>query len=138
LCIMHTGRQRQKAPDIIADQLAFFEQSLKIALKAGVRESAIVIDPGFGFAKDASENFQLMARFETLHTLGYPIMVGTSRKRFIGHATGRDMLGRDAGTAATTALLRGAGAAIFRVHDVAINRDALVIADGMISELPEV
>ncbi|GAB4348779.1 MAG: dihydropteroate synthase [Oricola sp.] len=135
LCIMHTGRGRQKLADVIDDQLAFFEASLAIADKAGVRDEQIVLDPGFGFAKDADENFALMARIEALHALGFPILVGTSRKRFIGHATGREIAAdRDAGTAATTALLRASGAAVFRVHDVAINHDALAIADAMIAK----
>jgi dihydropteroate synthase len=133
LCIMHTGREREKLADVIDDQVAFFETSLEIAEKAGVRRSQIVLDPGFGFAKDAGENFALMARFEALHALGYPLLVGTSRKRFIGHATGREAADRDVGTAATTALLRAAGAAVFRVHDVAINGDALSVADAMIA-----
>lgn len=134
LCIMHTGREREKLADVIDDQLVFFETSLAIAARAGVRDEQIVLDPGFGFAKDADENFALMARFKALHALGYPILVGTSRKRFIGQATGRETAAdRDVGTAATTALLRAAGAAVFRVHDVAINHDALAIADAMIT-----
>lgn len=136
LCIMHTGREREKLPDVVEDQFAFFETSLEIAAKAGIDDAQIVLDPGFGFAKDPAENFTLMARFAELHALGYPILVGTSRKRFIGHATGRDAAERDAGTAATTALLRAAGAAVFRVHDVAINHDALVVADAMLAQRP--
>lgn len=134
LCIMHTGREREKLADVIADQFAFLERSLEIAARAGVRDAQIVLDPGFGFAKDAAENFALMARFEALHALGYPLLVGTSRKRFIGHATGREAADRDVGTSATTALLRAAGAAVFRVHDVAVNHDAMAIADAMIVE----
>lgn len=136
LCIMHTGREREKLPDVVEDQFAFFETSLEIATKAGLDDEQIVLDPGFGFAKDPEENFALMARFAELHALGYPILVGTSRKRFIGHATGRDAAERDAGTAATTALLRMTGAAVFRVHDVAINHDALVVADAMLEGRP--
>ncbi|MCI5077267.1 dihydropteroate synthase [Oricola sp.] len=134
LCIMHTGREREKLADVIEDQFAYFERSLEIAARAGVRDAQIVLDPGFGFAKDADENFQLMARFEALHALGYPLLVGTSRKRFIGHATGRDAKQRDVGTAATTALLRAAGAAVFRVHDVGVNHDALAIADAVLAQ----
>ncbi|QKV17677.1 dihydropteroate synthase [Oricola thermophila] len=133
LCIMHTGREREKLTDVIGDQLAFFETSLAIAGKAGVRDEQIVLDPGFGFAKDAGENYALMARFEALHALGFPILVGTSRKRFLGHVTGREAADRDVATAATTALLRAAGASVFRVHDVAINHDALAVADAMIA-----
>jgi dihydropteroate synthase len=73
-----------------------------------------------------------MARFGELFGFELPILAGTSRKRFVGAVTGREAEGRDAGTAATTALLRAAGAAVFRVHDVAINRDALAMADAML------
>ena len=73
-----------------------------------------------------------MARFDELHGLGLPLMAGTSRKRFVGHVTGRDAEARDAGTAATSVILRLKGAALFRVHDVAINVDALAFADAML------
>ncbi|KRB60353.1 dihydropteroate synthase [Rhizobium sp. Root708] len=132
LCLMHTGRERQKLADVIADQFLFLEQSLEIAFKAGVERETIVLDPGFGFAKDTRENIELMTRFSELHKLGFPVLAGTSRKRFIGAITGRDAADRDAGTAATSALLRLRGASIFRVHDVAINKDALAVADAML------
>lgn len=133
LCIMHTGRDRKKLDDVVDDQFHFLDRSLEIAARAGITRDRIVLDPGFGFAKDTDENLELMARFGELHRFGLPILVGTSRKRFIGAVTGRDAPARDIGTAATTALLRAAGAAIFRVHDVAFNRDALVMADAMLA-----
>lgn len=134
LVVMHTGRDREKKPDVIDDQLFFLGRSLEIARAAGVLGEQIVLDPGFGFAKEtAEENFGLMARFEELHSFGFPLMVGTSRKRFIGAATGRPVLERGPGTAATSAILRLKGAALFRVHDVAINRDALAVADAMLA-----
>ncbi len=133
LCIMHTGRDREKLPDVINDQYHFLDRSLEIAACAGVERDRIMLDPGFGFAKETDENVALMTRFEELHGLGLPLLAGTSRKRFIGALTGREAQDRDAGTAATTALLRMAGAAVFRVHDVAINRDALLVADAMIA-----
>lgn len=133
LCLMHTGRDREKLADVIADQFFFLERSLEIAAAAGVSRDRIVLDPGFGFAKDTDENVELMARFGELHRLGLPLLAGTSRKRFVGAITGREAADRDAGTAATSVLLRLAGASIFRVHDVAINRDALAIADAMLA-----
>lgn len=133
LCIMHTGRDREKLADVVRDQYFFLERSLEIAAAAGVARDRIVVDPGFGFAKDTDENVELMARFGELHGLGLPLLAGTSRKRFIGAVTGREAHDRDVGTAATTALLRMAGAAVFRVHDVAINRDALLMADAMLA-----
>jgi len=75
----------------------------------------------------------LMARFAELSRFGFPLLAGTSRKRFIGAVTGRDAADRDAATAASSALLRLAGAAVFRVHNVAINRDALAVADAMLA-----
>lgn len=133
VCIMHTGRERQKLPDIIDDQFEFLNHSLGLANAAGIPRANIVLDPGFGFAKDTDENVALMSRFEELAAFGLPILAGTSRKRFIGALTGRDNSDdRDVGTAATTALLRMAGAVIFRVHNVVMSRDALAIADAVL------
>jgi dihydropteroate synthase len=132
LCIMHTGRNRQKLDDVIDDQALFINRSLDIAASAGISRQNIVIDPGFGFAKDTRENLELMTRFTALHRFELPLLAGTSRKRFVGAVTGRDAADRDVGTAATNAILRLQGAAIFRVHNVAINRDALAVADAIL------
>ncbi|MDR6818847.1 dihydropteroate synthase [Neorhizobium sp. 2083] len=134
ICIMHTGRGREKRADRIADQEFFLQQSLEIARAAGIPDEAIVLDPGFGFAKDRDDDLELIARFAELHRLGFPLLAGTSRKRFIGAVTGREKANeRDVGTAATTVILRLAGASIFRVHNVAANRDALAIADAVLA-----
>lgn len=133
LVVMHTGRGREKLDDVVEDQFAFLKVSLEIARSRGVRDDQIVLDPGFGFAKDAQENIDLMARFSELSALGFPWLIGTSRKRLLGHLTGRDPENRDAGTAVTSALLRLAGADIFRVHNVGMNRDALAIADAVLT-----
>ncbi len=133
LCIMHTGRGREKLADPIEDQRFFFGESLAIAKAAGLASEAIMLDPGFGFAKETvEENMKLLARFEELHDFGLPLLVGTSRKRFLGAITGRDAGERDAATAATTLALRLKGASVFRVHNVAINRDALAVANAML------
>lgn len=135
VCIMHTGRDRQKLADVIEDQFEFLNRSLEIAEDAGIARDAIALDPGFGFAKDEGENVALMARFGELAAFGLPVLAGTSRKRFIGSLTGRDAAEeRDIGTAATTAILRLAGASIFRVHNVAATRDALAIADAVLAK----
>lgn len=134
LVIMHTSRGREKLADVIDDQRHFLSRSLEIAAKAGVAERQIVLDPGFGFGKETTEeNLELMARFSELTALGFPLLAGTSRKRFVGAVTGRDAADRDAGTAATSVILRLKGAALFRVHDVAINKDALAFADAMLA-----
>jgi dihydropteroate synthase len=132
LCIMHTGRERQKLADVIDDQMQFLTRSLEIASASGVNRQNILLDPGFGFAKDTAENLELIVRFEELHRFGLPLLAGTSRKRFIGAASGRDAADRDVATAASNAILRLKGAAVFRVHNVAINRDALAVADAIL------
>ncbi|UWF59766.1 dihydropteroate synthase [Brucella sp. 2716] len=133
LVIMHTSRDRLTNPDVIEDQFMFLNRSLKIAGDAGIEPSRIVLDPGFGFGKERDEDIALMARMSELQTFGFPLLVGTSRKRFVGAMTGQaNPLNRDIGTAATSVALRLAGADIFRVHNVAFNRDALAVADAIL------
>lgn len=132
LVIMHTGRERERDPDVIADQFAFLNRSLEIARLAGVSDSQIVLDPGFGFAKDTDENIALMDRFSELAAFGYPFLAGTSRKRFLGAVSGGEANERDVVTAASSAILRLAGADIFRVHNIAMSRSTLNLADAML------
>lgn len=132
IVIMHTGRGRERHPDVIEDQRQFFAQSLIIADRAGIRHEQIALDPGFGFAKTVEENIALMRRAEELHQFGFPLLAGTSRKRFLGTIAEREETGeRDFATGATSVILRMAGFDIFRVHNVAANKDALAIADAV-------
>jgi len=103
------------------------------ACAAGVARECIVLDPGIGFAKTTEQSYQLVNRLETLAALGQPVLVGPSRKRFLGAATGRPVHQRDAATAAlcVAALLRGAR--LFRVHDVAAVREALAVAAAVLA-----
>jgi len=132
VAIMHTGRDRERLADLVEDQFHWFSASLGIARRSGIPDDQIILDPGFGFAKDARDNLELMARFAELHGLGLPLLAGTSRKRFIGGLTGREASDRDVGTVATSVALRLAGAAMFRVHNVAFNKDGLAVADAMV------
>jgi dihydropteroate synthase len=95
---------------------------------AGVGAARIVLDPGFGFAKTAAQNFRLLDELAAVVGLGYPVAVGPSRKRFLGQATGRPVDDRDRATAVTCALAWERGARLFRVHDVALAREALTVA----------
>lgn len=131
LVLMHNGRGRDLLPDPIEEQLNFFNRSLQVARDTRVADGSIVLDPGFGFAKDPTANLDLIARFGELLVLGFPLLVGTSRKRFLGHVTGRPVDERDAVTAASGAILRLRGAAMFRVHDVPATLDALKLADAV-------
>lgn len=132
LVIMHTGRGRERLPDPIEDQLHFLGEALQRARSTGLADRQIVLDPGFGFAKETPEaNLDIIARFEALHVFGLPLAVGASRKRFLGSVTGREADERDVATAASSVMLRLKGAHIFRVHDVAGNLDALRVTDAV-------
>ncbi|MEP6591275.1 MAG: dihydropteroate synthase [Gemmatimonadota bacterium] len=102
--------------------------SIALALAAGIAHDAIVIDPGFGFAKTPLQNFRLLSELDALVAIGCPVLVGPSRKRFLGEATGRPIDDRDRATAAVCALAHDRGARLFRLHDPAAARDALAIA----------
>jgi dihydropteroate synthase len=101
----------------------------KIALRAGVPKDNIILDPGIGFGKLLEHNLQLLACLDSFISLGHPVLLGTSRKKFIGEICQQDdPAKRVAGTCATTALGVNAGVQIFRVHDVEANRQAADVA----------
>jgi len=112
------------APEVAAELAATAET----AERAGIARERIVLDPGFGFAKTATQNFRLLDELATIVALGYPVAVGLSRKRFLGAATGRPVEDRDRATAVACALGWERGARLFRVHDVAMTREALALA----------
>ena len=130
---MGTYRHANYGDDVMADVQSELDRSLRNALKVGIDQHAIVLDPGIGFAKRSEHSLRVLAELERLMSLGCPIMVGVSRKRFIGELSGVATASeRVAGTvgANVTALLHGAR--LFRVHDVAPNRQALDVAWGVI------
>jgi dihydropteroate synthase len=112
------------AAEVAADLAAAAER----AEQGGVARERIVVDPGFGFAKNAEQNFRLLDELATVVALGYPVAVGPSRKRFLGHATGRPVEDRDRATAVACAFAWERGARLFRVHDAALAREALRVA----------
>jgi len=101
------------------------------ATDAGVAPERIVLDPGFGFAKTVEQNFRLLDELATVVGLGYPVLVGPSRKRFLGAATSRPVADRDRASAVACALAWERGARLFRVHDAALAREALAVARGL-------
>ena len=135
LFLMHTrGRPAQMQADtvyrdLIGEVVGRLEESLGAALRAGVNTERIAIDPGIGFGKDAAGNLALLKRLAELGRLGRPILLGTSRKRFLGEITGQpEPRQRLAGTLATVALGVASGAGLFRVHDVGPAREAALTA----------
>jgi dihydropteroate synthase len=114
--------------DVLAEVVSELRTAIAAAGAAGVRTHAIAVDPGFGFSKTVEQNILLFDQLEALQALGCPVLVGPSRKRFLGAVTGQPVEARDRATAAACALAWERGARIFRVHDVAAARDALTFA----------
>lgn len=122
--------------DLMSEILSFFEDRIKTACKAGVKEHNIIIDPGIGFGKTLEHNLEILRRLEELRCLGRPVCLGTSRKSFIGKLLGQeDPLQRDGGTAATISLAISKKVDIIRVHNVQIARQTAVISDKIIREV---
>lgn len=106
-------------------------EAMARALAAGIRHDAIVLDPGFGFAKRPEQNFALLDGLDALVALGAPVLVGVSRKRFLATAANRPADDRDRATAAACAIACDRGARLFRVHDPGAVRDALAVAEAL-------
>jgi len=111
--------------DIVAEIMAFLEERIKNAISAGIAAERIVVDPGIGFGKSVAGNLAIVRRLGEFQGLNRPLLIGTSRKSFIGAALGREVSARVFGTAATVAVSMMNGASIFRVHDVAAMRDTV-------------
>lgn len=125
----------QPAADIIGEVLSGLKWSTERAMKAGIGREQIVIDPGIGFGKTARQNVLLINRLAELTALGYPVLVGPSRKSFLGRIIGGDQPGeRLFGTAASVACSILRGAAIVRVHDGAAIRQVAATADAILNE----
>jgi dihydropteroate synthase len=133
--LMHmqgTPRTMQENPsyeDVVDDVKAFLVERIEFATSQGVAEDRIWIDPGIGFGKTVEHNLELLRRLGELGELGRPIVVGASRKSFLGSLTDRDVGERLGGTVAANVLALAAGADVFRVHDVAELRQALDVAE---------
>jgi dihydropteroate synthase len=133
-CLMHmlgeprTMQEDPRYDDVVSDVKAFLEERMAFAVAEGVPEERIQLDPGIGFGKTLEHNLELLRRLDELVALGRPLVIGTSRKSFLGRLTGRDVTERVAGTVATNVLAYERGASVFRVHDVAASADALAVA----------
>src|SRR5690606_39087187 len=116
------------APDVVTGVRDELAAALDRALESGIAAERVVLDPGFGFAKTADQNLALLDGLEALRPLGRALLVGPSRKRFLGSVTGREVAERDVATAAACVLAWERGARLFRVHQVGVTRDALAVA----------
>ena len=133
-CLMHMQgepRTMQRNPtydDVVADVKAFLEERLAFATGEGVPEERVWLDPGIGFGKTLEHNLELLRRLDEIAAIGRPVVIGTSRKSFLGKITGRPERERVPGTIATNVIALERGASIFRVHDVREIADALKVA----------
>lgn len=123
-CLMH-NRTEAVYNDLIMDMVKDLGESVKIAMDAGVAREQIMIDPGIGFAKSLEDNLKVMKDLAIFNQLGYPLLLGTSRKSMIGLALDLPVEERIEGTLATTVIGLLAGARIFRVHNVLENKRAI-------------
>jgi dihydropteroate synthase len=135
VCLMHMQgepRTMQLNPhydDVVGEVKAFLEARMAFAVAAGIAEERILLDPGIGFGKTLEHNLELLRRLDELVALGRPVVLGASRKSFLGRITGReDPAQRVAATVAVNVLGFLRGASVFRVHDVAATVDALKVA----------
>ncbi len=133
--IMHNRGDKDETLDVVADLRRFFDRSLALAMRAGIPDRHIVLDPGIGFGKTARQNIAAIARLDELLDYDLPIMVGVSRKAFFGALIPPGLeRGTEAGPIGTVAVslaAAAAGASIFRVHDVAEHVAALAVFDAL-------
>ena len=126
----------QKEPnyqDVVGEVRDFLAERAEFAVAAGVRLENIIVDPGIGFGKNLEHNLALLRNLDALVDLGFPVLIGTSRKSFVGRITGvQEARDRVFGTVATTVLAFEQGATFFRVHDVRANRQALAVAEAVL------
>ena len=139
-CLMHmlgeprTMQQDPRYDDVVSEVKAFLEERLAFAVAEGVDEERVWLDPGIGFGKTVEHNLELLRRLDEIVAIGRPVVVGASRKSFLGRlAGGRDERERLPGTIAANVLALERGATVFRVHDVAQNADALRVAAATVS-----
>ncbi len=133
IILMH-NRTDENYISIIDDMRRDLEESIQIAVDAGVLKESIILDPGVGFAKSAKDNLVVMNNLEQLVAMNFPFLLATSRKRFIGSVLDLPAGERDIGTVATTALGIVKGAHIVRVHDVKGNAEVAKMMDAMLAE----
>ena len=135
-CVLMHNRSNQNYQNLMSDINSDLQESIDIALTAGISKDAIILDPGIGFAKDYAQNMETMHHLEALQDLGYPILLGTSRKGFIGLTLDLPVTERVEGTVATTVIGIMKGASIIRVHDVRENKRAAQMTLGILKGAP--
>jgi dihydropteroate synthase len=125
----HTMQRDVHYEDVVAEVRSFLEERLAFAVSEGIPEERVWLDPGIGFGKQVEHNLELLRRLDEIVAVGRPVVIGTSRKSFLGRlAGGRAEDERLPGTIATNVMALERGARVFRVHDVGPVADALAVA----------
>ncbi len=138
VCLMHmrgdprTMQENPEYDDVVDEIRAFLAERIEFAVSEGIAEERIWVDPGIGFGKTLEHNLELLRRLGELNQLGRPLMIGTSRKSFLGKLTGAPVDQRLGGTVASGVLAYSDGADILRVHDVGPVRDAIAVAQAIL------
>jgi len=132
IVVMHNKAVAVYERDVVDEVLAFLHDAAQRCVRAGIPPEHVVLDPGIGFGKLPEHNLALLRALDRVVALGFPTLIGTSRKSTIGKLTGRGVDERAFGTAATVALAVAAGIDIVRVHDVAEQRDVVRVADAIV------
>ena len=130
--VMHNKDRAEYAGDVMDEVLTFLDEAAQRALRAGIPAEHIILDPGIGFGKTPDHNIEVLRQLSRLTALGFPTLLGTSRKSTLGKLTGKPPKQRVAATTATTALAVAAGIDIVRVHDVDEARDAVNVSDAIV------
>ena len=128
---MHNKREAVYERNVVDEVLAYLEEQGRRAVRAGFRPERVILDPGIGFGKGPEHNLALLGALPRIVALGFPTMIGASRKSTIGKLTGKSVDGRVFGTAAAIALAVAARVDIVRIHDVAEMRDVVAVADAI-------
>ncbi|MBO5461248.1 MAG: dihydropteroate synthase, partial [Ruminococcus sp.] len=132
-CLMH-NREKAEYQNFISDVLSDLKESVQLAKEAGISDDKIILDPGIGFAKSYEMNLEMLKHLEALKKLGYPVLLGTSRKSVIGLTLDLPVEEREEGTIATTVLGIMKGCSFVRVHDVKSNYRAIKMTEAILRE----
>ena len=139
-CLMHmlgspqTMQDEPRYDDVVSEVCEFLSERAELALAAGIKRERIAVDPGIGFGKTLDHNLDLLANLEAVASLGFPVVIGLSRKRFLGELTGAEQPDqRVAATVAANVLAFERGASVFRVHDVRATVDGLKLASATLA-----
>jgi dihydropteroate synthase len=132
IVVMHNKAVAVYERDVVDEVVAFLDEAAARCVRAGIAAEHVIVDPGIGFGKLPEHNLALMRRLDRIVALGFPTLIGTSRKSTIGKLTGRGVEAREFGTAATVALAIAAGIDLVRVHDVPEQRDVVRVTDAIV------